>query len=408
MSVQVCANQELNDTLQKFWKLESIGITPVEMSVSTSQSESTVLKKFKETLAYKNGRYEVSLPWKDEQVVLKDNYKQARSRLYNLERNLLRDSSKAKSYQEAINKYVEDGVAEEVPYEQYAPADGRPVFYLPHRAVFREDKQTTKTRVVFDASARDSNGVSLNSCLQAGPALHPDLVGILLRFRKNQVGVMGDVEKTFLQIGLKEEDRDSHRFLWRDLDPRVTFGVISSPFLAIFTTLEHARRCKETFPEASDEILRNTYVDDFASGKDTVREAVRLQQSSKQLMEQAAFNLTKWSSNSPGVMQAIPEKDRASDSLIRLESELPGMHPVTKALGLKWNTRTDSLVFMIELDSLKLKSETLYTKRELAFSSKDLRSDRSHLAFYSKVKTKLVTQILIFLTEWKLVLSVKI
>ena len=27
------------------------------------------------------------------------------------------------------------------------------------------------------------------------------------------------------------------------------------------------------------------------------------------------------------------------------------MHPVTKALGLKWNTRTDSIVFMIELDS---------------------------------------------------------
>ena len=52
--------------------------------------------------------------------------------------------------------------------------------------------------------------------------------------------------------------------------------------------------------------------------------------------------------------------------MIRLESDLLGMHPVTKALGLKWNTRTDSLVFMIELDSLKLKSETLCTKRELA------------------------------------------
>ena len=115
--VQVCASQELNDTLQKFWNLESIGIKPVEMPVSTSQSESTVLKKFKATLAYKNGRYEVSLPWKDEQVVLKDNYKQGRStcRLYNLEKNLLQDSSKAKSYQEAINKNVEDRVAEEVP-----------------------------------------------------------------------------------------------------------------------------------------------------------------------------------------------------------------------------------------------------------------------------------------------------
>ena len=64
--------------------------------------------------------------------------------------------------------------AEEVPYKQYALADGCPVFYLPHHAVIREDKQTTKTRVVFDASERDLNGVSLNSCLEAGPALQPD------------------------------------------------------------------------------------------------------------------------------------------------------------------------------------------------------------------------------------------
>ena len=76
--------------------------------------------------------------------------------------------------------------------------------------------------------------------------------------------------------------------------------------------------------------------------------------------------MTKWSSNSSEVMQAIPEKDRASDSLIILESELPGMHPIKKALGLNGNSRTDSLVFMIELDSRKLKSETLYTKSEQA------------------------------------------
>ena len=111
--------------------------------------------------------------------------------------------------------------------------------------------------------------MSLNSCLEAGPALHPDLVGILLRFRKNQVGVMGDVEKMFLQIGLKEEDRDSHRYLWRNLDPdatpkiyrmtRVTFGVISSPFLAICTTQEHARKCKETFPEVKELFFLNSF-----------------------------------------------------------------------------------------------------------------------------------------------------
>ena len=100
--------------------------------------------------------------------------------------------------------------------------------------------------------------VSLNSCLEAGPALHPDLVGILLRFRKNQMGVMGYVEKMFLQIGLKEEYGDSHRYLWRDLDPdatpkiyrmtRVTSGVISSPFLTICTTQRARKEMHRNIP----------------------------------------------------------------------------------------------------------------------------------------------------------------
>ena len=68
------------------------------------------------------------------------------------------------------------------------------MFCLPHHAIIREDKQTTKTRIVFHASAKDSNGVSLNSCLEPGQALQPDLVGILLHFRTNYVGIMGDIE----------------------------------------------------------------------------------------------------------------------------------------------------------------------------------------------------------------------
>lgn len=107
-----------------------------------------ILQKFKDTLEHKDGCYEVSLPWKEGIVALKENDKQAESRLCNLERKLPQDPVKAKSYQECINKYVVDGVADEVPSEQIEPFDGRPVFYLPHHAVIREDKQTTKTRVV--------------------------------------------------------------------------------------------------------------------------------------------------------------------------------------------------------------------------------------------------------------------
>ena len=74
-------------------------------------------------------------------------------------------------------------------------------------------------------------------------------------------------------------------------------------------------------------------------------------------------------------MQAIPEKDRASHGLIKLESDLREARPVTKALGLKWNTTADSLVFTIDVNSVKSGSEKLYTKREVA-----------SLAVYGEVK----------------------
>ena len=50
-------------------------------------------------------------------------------------------------------------------------------------------------------------------------------------------------------------------------------------------------------------------------------------------MQKAAFNLTRWSSNSSELMDAIPERDRAADSLVNLESGLTEAHPVTNAFG---------------------------------------------------------------------------
>ena len=60
------------------------------------------------------------------------------------------------------------------------------------------DKDTTKLRVVYDASVK-GKGPSLNNCLHSGPLLSPLIFDIMVRFRMNKVAVTADVEKAFLK-----------------------------------------------------------------------------------------------------------------------------------------------------------------------------------------------------------------
>lgn len=75
-----------------------------------------------------------------------------------------------------------------------------PIYYLPHHSVERPDHITTKMRVVFDASAKTSTNVSLNDVLMVGPTIQPDIFTILLRFRKHNFVLFGDLAKMYRQI----------------------------------------------------------------------------------------------------------------------------------------------------------------------------------------------------------------
>ena len=79
--------------------------------------------------------------------------------------------------------------------------------YLPHRPVIREDKASTKVRIVYDASAKNK-GPSLNESLYKGPCLTPLLFDVLLRFRAHDIALTADIEKAYLQISATESERD--------------------------------------------------------------------------------------------------------------------------------------------------------------------------------------------------------
>ena len=143
-----------------------------------------------------------------------------------------------KQYDQVIKEQLESGVVEEVRQDQVLEPGN--VHYLPHRGVVRLDRDTTKVRVVYDASSKVFRP-SLNDCLHVGPSLNSLLLDILLRFRVHDVAVTADIEKAFLNIEIDPGHRDLLRFLWvEDVDKespeikllrftRVVFGVNASP-----------------------------------------------------------------------------------------------------------------------------------------------------------------------------------
>ena len=113
-------------------------------------------------------------------------------------------------------------------------------WYLPHFAIVRPEKTTTKTRVVFDASAK-FNGLSLNDVICQGPKLQRDIFDVLIRFRRFPVALVCDIADLYLRIGISPSSRPFHHFLWRDIDQSRPPDVYSSIALSLGLTHAHIR-----------------------------------------------------------------------------------------------------------------------------------------------------------------------
>ena len=142
------------------------------------------------------------------------------------------------------------------------------VHYPPHGEVVKEDRATTKLRVVYDASAKSRNEPSLNDCLLLGPALTPLIYDILLRFRLHKVALIGDLKKALLNVEVNPEERNLLRFLWTDdiysSNPeiitlrfvRLVFGLACSPFILNVTLRNHLAKYEDIDPEFVSTVVR--------------------------------------------------------------------------------------------------------------------------------------------------------
>ena len=320
------------NTNNDFWNLETIGISDKpETSIKNA-----FMNTFESTINHDGERYSVSLPWTDGgKERLQQNKASAIKRLHALNTRLKSDTDLKEKYHSYFQQMEEEGIIEEVPEDEVDNPKG-PCFYLPHHPVVKESSTTTKVRPVFDASAKGYNGASLNDCMQSGPNLLPDLVAILLRFRRWQFTLTTDVVKAFLQIGVHPDERDAHRFVWEDNGKmrvmrftRIPFGNKASPFLLMATIKHHLATQPPT--HAVNELNENLYMDDWLTGCDDEQTAFDMFAEAQQVMNGAGMQLSKWSSNSESVCKLFGDNSTAGSS--------------TKVLGMKWDAKTDAFSF---------------------------------------------------------------
>ena len=333
----------LLESAENLWKLDCIGI---------DEHEDSVYDTFCKQLEFVDGRYITGLSWKRDPASagLPDNKSNSLKQMMSKLRALKGKNPKLLAeYHDILQKQKENGIFELCP-ETDIPSE--PIHYLPHRPVVKEDKTSSKVRIVYNGSSKLSKELpSLNDCLLKGPSMNPLILELLLRFRLNPTAFVCDIKKAFLQIGIKSSERDLLRFFWVD-DPfketpkvleyrfcRVLFGLTCSPFILNATLREHLKKYLNVAEPLVISLINSLFVDDIIGGDTNVEMAKIKFDKLVQILKEAHFELHKFVSNDANFTQDVFKRDA---NFVKTEFELgQSLHEV---LGVIWNFKIDNFL----------------------------------------------------------------
>ncbi|XP_044749831.1 uncharacterized protein LOC123310430 [Coccinella septempunctata] len=258
-SLHSSVDLNVDHILRRFWEVENV---PQPPCVSP---EDEICEKIYSSLTFREptGRFSVPLPFRIQNPSFCDTYTQAYRRFCMLENRFLKNPNLKGKYVEFMTDYINREHMSPVPTSEFKSPTS---YYISHHAIFKEQIENSsviyKIRVVFDASLRDVQGVSLNDTLYTGPKLQKDISCLLLNFRYFRYCFTCDIKQMYRQINVNKEFWQFQKIIWRS-DPSeplreyylrtVTYGVSCSPYLALKTLSwdeelpEHIQRVWQQF-----------------------------------------------------------------------------------------------------------------------------------------------------------------
>lgn len=342
----------LENCLQKFWSMEEVA----KNEPAYTKTEKALERYFIETMERdSSGRFVVRLPFYTNLEKIGQTKLMAQRRFFAVERRLAMIPEIQNQYAEFMEEYIRLGHMERIDEADI----GEPNAFLPHHCIVRPEKATTKLRVVFDASAKSNNDVSLNDMMAVGPKLQDDLFDIMLRFRKYKYVMTADIEKMYRQTLVHPDDRNMQMIVWRFKNTdslqyyrlkTVTYGTKSASYLATRCLKEAAIINEKEFPLASSAISNDFYMDDIITGCNDIGAAITLHYQLEKIMAEFGFNLRKWCSNYAEIIFNEPTEESMLNFKINEETQ-----DYVKTLGVYWLSSSDTFHFKVkEFSSTKI------------------------------------------------------
>ncbi|KAJ8873263.1 hypothetical protein PR048_026897 [Dryococelus australis] len=202
------------------------------------------------------------------------------------------------------------------------------------------DRTTTRLRVVFKGPTKMQYGVSINDMLLNPPKLQADI----------KVFFTADIKQMYRQILIEIEHQDyqwivRHNSLDEPIkDYRlhtVTYGVSSTPYLAIHKRKHLAEDEQQRFPKAANILQTN--------GQPVLLKPLHLQKELIVLLRAGGFQLRKFTSYHREVLPWLSPDELQPSQLLSFDKD---NYFITKVLGLHWGTTSDCLSIHIPPTSM--------------------------------------------------------
>ncbi len=243
-------------------------------------------------------------------------------------------------------------------------------YYLNWFCVIDRTRATTKMRVVFDASAKDKFGKSLNTAIAKGPNLLQDLYTILLRFRMYKYAFSADISEMFLRVKLAEKDQKYHRFYWNGNIYQFTsilFGNQCSPDASQKVLGTHCDKNIDKYPLACDILKNYCYMDDTIKSCESEDELVETICQLIPLTKSMNMDICKFYTNSNKAIEIL-DRDKVSSKVTFTDMDFE--IETSKVLGMVYSAKDDNFSYVSKYKCLedfikakRIKNKFQWTKR---------------------------------------------